>query len=316
MTDHVRAGRASLMLVLVTVLWGLSFPWTKNWQLAASGGPGSELLASLTLIGLRMLLAVALLVACQPGLVTRPTWSEHLGGGLLGSVFFAGFLLQTWGLAWTTPALSAFFTCLSSAWVPLLCWLLGQRVGGLTLLGLSLALLGCAVLVDGWNLGLGEWLTLGASLLFAVQMLVLDRLGRRLDPAHFSGAFLAVTGVLGLAGAVVVACIQTGLGVWLEWTTGLLEQQQVLLSVVALAVLPTALGFHWMNRYQPRVSPSQAALIYLLEPIFASLFSVLGGYEPFTLALLFGGSLVLGGNLIVEVPRWLARTRVEHSPEA
>ena len=46
------------MLLVVTLLWSLSFPWTKNWQKAAVGCPGGELLASLTLIGLRMPIAL------------------------------------------------------------------------------------------------------------------------------------------------------------------------------------------------------------------------------------------------------------------
>src|SRR5262249_2858117 len=193
--------------------WGLSFPWTRNWQLAARGGPVDELLSSLTLIALRMPVALVLLGLWQPAVLLRPTRFEHAGGLLLGGVFFAGFVLQTWGLAYTTPALSAFFTSLCSAWVPLLAlFALGQRVAMLTLLGLAVGLAGCAVLVDGWNLGPGEWLTLVASLLFAAQVLVLDRLGQRFKPSHLSAGFLAAAGLLAALAAVVLAASGPGLG--------------------------------------------------------------------------------------------------------
>ena len=76
---------------------------------------------------------------------------------------------------------------------PLAYLFLRQRVAPLTLAGLALALAGCGVLVDGWQLGRGEWLTAAASVLFAVQVLVLDRLGRSLEPAHLSAGFLAAT---------------------------------------------------------------------------------------------------------------------------
>jgi drug/metabolite transporter (DMT)-like permease len=152
--------RASLVLLVVTAMWGMSFPWTKTWQEAARDGPVSELLSSLTLIGIRMTVAVLLLALWQPALLRRATRQEHLGGIVLGTVFFAGFLMQTWGLAFTTPSLSAFFTSLCSAWVPLVAFVVfGQRVAMVTLAGLGVALLGCAVLVEGWNLGPGEWLT-------------------------------------------------------------------------------------------------------------------------------------------------------------
>jgi drug/metabolite transporter (DMT)-like permease len=302
------ARHAALMLVVVTILWGMSFLWTRHWQLAAEGGPVDGLLSGLTLIGLRMPVAMLLLGLAQPGMVLRPTRREHLAGAALGGVFFVGFALQTWGLAHTTPALSAFFTCLCSAWVPPLAWLaLGQRVAPLTLLGLAVGLVGCAAIVEGgWEFHLGERLTLAASVLFAVQMLLLDRLGQRMSSAHFTAAFLATTAALGLAGAVVLAGLGPGVATWAEWTGGMLAQAKIAASLVLLALLPTVLGFHWMNTYQPLVSPTRAALIYLLEPVFTAAFSVWWGFEEATTPLLIGGGLILVGNLLVEAPRLLA----------
>ena len=75
-------------------------------------------------------------------------------------------------------------------------------------------------------------------------------------------------------------------------------------------VIPTVLAFHWMNVYQPRVSASRAALIYLLEPVFAALFSLAWGHDRVSLPLVAGGGLILGGNLLVELPGWL-RERIE-----
>jgi drug/metabolite transporter (DMT)-like permease len=302
----VGSSRASLMLVIVTALWGISFTWTRSWQLMAREAAVDELLSGLTLIALRMPLALLLLGLWQPGVILRPTRREHLGGLWLGAIFFAGFALQTWGLAWTTPTLSAFFTCLCSAWVPIIALVvLREKVATMTLAGLSLSLLGCAVLVEGWKLGRGEWLTVAASWLFAVQMLVLDRLGKTREPAHLSAGFLAATGILALLAAIGVASFQSGLVGWIEWTGSMLARREVLWSVVSLALFPTVLGFHWMNTYQPLVPASRAALIYLLEPIFSAIFSVWWGYDQVTIPLLAGGALILFGNLLVELPRLL-----------
>jgi drug/metabolite transporter (DMT)-like permease len=299
------------MLLLTTLLWGMSFPWTRTWQLEAAGWAGGELLASLTLIAIRMPLALLLFAVVRPRLLCSTTRREHLGGLLLGVVFFTGFALQTWGLAATTPALSAFFTSLCSAWVPLLGWLLlGDRVVPLTLLGLGVGLGGCSVLVDGgWALGRGEALTLIASVIFAGQMLLLDRLGRRLRPQHLSASFLAASGLCGGAGAMLLALSGPGLHEWACWTVGMLGNPKVLGSVACLVVLPTALAFHWMNAYQPLVSPTRAALIYLLEPVFTSLFSVWWGFEEPTTPLVLGGGLILAGNVLAELPGWLTFRR-------
>jgi drug/metabolite transporter (DMT)-like permease len=119
--------------------------------------------------------------------------------------------------------------------VPLLTWL-GPRASAppLTLLGLGVGLVGCAVLVEGgWSLGPGDWLTAAASVIFAVQMLLLDRLGRRLDPAHFSGAFLGVTGLLGALGAVLLASLGPGLGAWLARVWVMLCEPAVLRDLLS-----------------------------------------------------------------------------------
>jgi drug/metabolite transporter (DMT)-like permease len=305
-----RLARPTVMLVLTTFVWGLSFPWMKSWQLSAVGCPGGELLASFTLIAIRMPLAVLLLVLWQPHLLTAPTRREHAVGSLIGCTFFVGFSLQVWGLAWTTPALSAFFTSLGSAWVPILGWIcLRLKATRLTLLGLIVALAGTAILVEGgWKVGFGEQLTFAASILFAVQLLLLDRLGRRLQSAHLTLSFLSVSGALAGICAVVVAAFGSGVAAWIDWLAGLLHQPAVLANLACLAVLPT-LAFHWMNTYQPRVPANRAALIYLLEPVFAAVVSVGWRYEPMTTHLLLGGLLILCGNLLVELPGWLRAPR-------
>jgi drug/metabolite transporter (DMT)-like permease len=53
------------------------------------------------------------------------------------------------------------------------------------------------------------------------------------------------------------------------------------------------------------VPAHRAALIYLLEPVFAAAFSVAAGLDEVTPVLVAGGALILGGNLLVEVPGWL-----------
>ena len=53
------------------------------------------------------------------------------------------------------------------------------------------------------------------------------------------------------------------------------------------------------------VPASRAALIYLLEPVFTAIVSVVAGYDPLSIPLLVGGALILLGNLLVELPRLL-----------
>jgi len=310
LSSHVTARRAAAMLVLVNLFWGLSFPLVKVWQNEARDEPGDKLLASCTLIALRMLPALAILAAVQPQLL-RSTRREWAVGGLLGTVFFAGFALQMWGMAWTTPALSAFITSLGSAWAPMLAWLcFGIRVARWTVLGLVVAVGGTVVLgLDpgvGWGLGPGEALTVVASLLFGVQIVLLDRLGKTVRAPHLSVAFFGVSGVLALGLAVGRAASGPGVGEWAQGTLDLLARPRPLLAMGLLILLPTVLSFYWMNTYQPHVSTGRAALIYLLEPVFAACFSIPFGLDALTWRLALGGALILAGNVLVE---WRTLTR-------
>src|SRR5262249_50716970 len=157
-----------------------SLPLIKNWHSAAEAArfPGGEVAASLTLIALRMLPAAAALLALRPRLLLGPSRREWAAASLVGLVSFFGIVLQVWGLADTTPALSGFFTSLASAWVPLLALVcFRNRVSRLTLVGLAVGIGGTALLglrPGAWQLGRGEWLTVAGSVLLAVDVLLPD----------------------------------------------------------------------------------------------------------------------------------------------
>jgi drug/metabolite transporter (DMT)-like permease len=300
------------MLGLATVCWGLSFPLTKSWLNAAevSRLPGGTESAVFTLLGMRIPLALTILGVWQPWLFRAPNRREWSLGLLLGLINGLGTCLQIAGLAWTSPALSVFLTSLASAWVPFVGFLCFRTtVPLLTLLGLALGMGGVAVLGlqtnTSWTLGPGEWLTLASSLVFAGVIVLLDRWGRTAPAGHLSVAFLAGMGIPAIVLAVARAAWGPGIGVWLSGTGTLLRDPAVLCDVSLLVLLPTVLSFFWMTTYQPRVSATRAALIYLLEPVFGSCFSLAWGHDELTARLVIGGAFILGGNLIVEVPGWL-----------
>src|SRR5262249_1031846 len=162
-----------------------------------------------------------------------------------------------------------------SAWVPLLAWLwFGIRLRGAVLVGISLGVGGTIILgmtdLNGGGLGGGEALTVLASWVFAAEILLLDRLGRTVQSAHLTVPFVGTTGVLAAALAVTCAGSSAGLPAWWAWTASMLENGEVLRAVLLLAFFSTVVAFHWMNVYQPRVSATRAALVYLLEPVFGT----------------------------------------------
>jgi drug/metabolite transporter (DMT)-like permease len=296
------------MLIIVTLFWGLSFVLMKNWQDRAKGCPGGPVVASSVLIALRMVVALPTVWALRPRLLGIWRRHEQHAGLLIGLVFFSGFMFQVVGLSYTTPARSSFITSLGSAWVPLLAWLVFRwRLQIVTLLGLVLGVAGTGILArettGDWSWNTGDVLTLISSAIFAVEILLLDRLGRVVDSGAMTPAFLVASACGGLAVFLSIATANGTVKASIGWTVAMVQDGANLRDLFLLSTLSTALAFYWMNAYQPHVSAVRAALIYLLEPLFGSAFSVIVGLDSISKKLVVGGSMILLGNLLAEAPR-------------
>jgi drug/metabolite transporter (DMT)-like permease len=302
--------RAALMLVVACLCWAISFPLVKNWQNAAAGCPTGVLAGGLTLMALRGALGLILLAVVQPRLFRQPGRRELKIGVLIGLVMWAGAALQVEGLAYTTPALSGFLTSLGSAWVPVLMFVcFRQSVSRPTLVGLGLGIGGVALLSfraeHGIGLQPGDGLTLLASVDFAVVIILLDRLGRKVDSSRLTVAFIGSSCLASFVTALVLALCGPGVFVWLSWLATMLQDLSILGNVLLLTVFSTVVATYCLSTYQPRVSAGRAALIYLLEPLFTAVISFCTGHDSLTVPLILGGSLILGGNLLVEMRVWL-----------
>jgi drug/metabolite transporter (DMT)-like permease len=302
------------MLVVACLCWAAFFSLCKNWQEAAQACPGGQLLSSLTLLAVRTVIALVIFVVLKPRLFLKPSRHELAVGLLLGALNCLGNIFQVWGLASTSPALSGFFTSLASLWVPImaLVWF-RLPIARATWAGMVLGLTGLAILGinrgASWGMGFGDALTVLSSFAFALFILSLDRLGRTVNPSHLTLVLIAVSGLPTLFLAVGVAAWQGELVPWSIWLMEILRQPAVVRDVLLLTLLSTILATHLMSTYQPRVPASRAALIYLLEPVFAAGLSVTVGHDSVTGRLLLGGALILSGNALVELPLWIRNIR-------
>jgi drug/metabolite transporter (DMT)-like permease len=202
---------AAAMLVVACLCWAAFFSLAKNWQQAAGDCPGGELVASLTLLGVRTVIALALFAVFKPRLFLRPRRHELAVGLLLGTLNCLGNIFQVWGLAETSPALSGFFTSLASLWVPILALVFfGLPVARSTWAGMALGIAGLAILLGinrdaSWGMGFGNSVTVLSSFAFALFILSLDRLGRTVNASHLTLVLIAVTGLPTLFLAVGIA---------------------------------------------------------------------------------------------------------------
>lgn len=307
--------RAIQLLILATLLWGLSFPVTKALALTQQqllGGSNTWFLASLLNVFRFGLAAAVLLLFAAPTLrrFTRLEVSQGLGLGLFGGV---GILLQVDGLAHTAASTSAFLTQGTCLFIPLYLACRQRRwPAGRVFLSCALVLVGGAILAGvDWRylrLGRGELETIAAAAFFAGQIIWLGRPEFAHNSVnHFSLVMFAVTALLCLPVALVTTAQPH------HWPRA--WESPAALAFLAILILPCTFGAYLlMNHWQRRVTPTQAGLIYCFEPVFASAFAlylpeifsrwagVQYANERVTASLLIGGALIMVANVLMLNP--------------
>jgi len=293
------------MLVLATVYWGLSFPLIKSLMAmnqALFPGAGSWFIAAMALAP-RFLLAALLVLAFRRRAEAGPTRLEIRQGVGMGAFAAAGTFLQTDGLQYTYASTSSFLTQFSAILIP--AWLAlrhRRNPGAIVWMGCVLVLVGVAVLGHfdwrAFRFGRGEWETLLCSLFFMGQILWLEKpefARNRPGPVTLAMLSLEAAAFVGLAAATTpgirAPAVPWGSPAWVGFT-------------LVLTVVCTLAAFSIMNRWQPRITSTEAGLIYCVEPIFASLFALfIPGLLSAWAAIVYPNeqatwSLVIGGGLI------------------
>jgi drug/metabolite transporter (DMT)-like permease len=300
---------AHLLLILVTLVWGCTFPLVKS-----ALNDVSPLLFNLLRMSLAAVVLLATYASSLRGLRKQDLRLAALAGLFLG----LGYQLQTAGLARTTPSKSAFITGLVVVFVPLLSMLPGvstksSRPGLGAIAGALVAFTGLVLLTSQPGSGAailrgfhtGEWLTLACAVAFAAHLLTLDRASKRLSARRL--------GTLQIAFAALFMLLTLPLGghVKMHWTPLLL------LALGVTALLATAAAFTIQSWAQQHLPPTHTALILTMEPVFAALTSFLFLHERFGPREILGAALILTGILAAELlptrPGPRAETHVQTS---
>lgn len=267
--------------MLLTAVWGSTFFLIHDLVTTL---PPTDFLA------VRFGIAAVLMMAIfwpQVRRLGRREWVVGLG---LGLVYGVAQILQTIGLAHTDASVSGFITGTYVVLTPVLsALLLRERLPRATWYAVGLATVGLAVLsLRGVSIGLGEALTLGCAVVYALHII---GLGRWSVPLHATG----MAAVQMIAIAVVCAISAVPGGLVLPSTGG---------QWAAVLYMATAAGVFalWAQTWaQARMTATRAAIVMTLEPVFAAGFAVLVGQEGLTSRMVVGGLLVLAAMYLVEL---------------
>jgi drug/metabolite transporter (DMT)-like permease len=273
-------------LIGVALIWGATFVIVKQALADVS---------TLLFLAIRFTLAtIALAVIFRTQF--RKLDKHSIRGGIMAGVFlFSGYVLQTFGLKYTSASKTGFITCLYIPLVPLFSSLVYKKVPRIPeILGVVSAFIGITLMSVQENIlkiGLGEVLVACCAVAYAFHILVLGRFA-----GSSNSGILAITQIA--TGAVLAAVtFWWAEPVHIQWTRG------VWIALAITSLFATAVAFAvqtWAQRYS---SPTRTALIFSMEPVFAWVTSYLVAGEVLSTRGTIGAVLILTGILLVEL-RW------------
>ena len=279
--------RGLLTLIFVTVVWGTTFALIKD---------ATANLDAAAITFWRFLLASFLLAPFARA--TPSTWKAGIG---LGILMFAGYACQAIGLETTSANRSAFITGLNVVMVPVFLYILTcSRNGGFhqasstsTLLWLAAigSTAGIALIsAEGGPLQIGDIWTLGSAVAYTIYIIEMGRHA----PLHPTLPLAAIQVLI----MTIAAAIWSGLESSLVPGFRFFPDSSAWMSLLYLGSVATAGTTILQTLGQRIVAPTQAAIIYALEPVFGAIFSYLWIGEAMGTRGIFGAALVVGAMIL------------------
>jgi drug/metabolite transporter (DMT)-like permease len=285
--------KAEFFLFLATILWGGTFPVIKV---------GLEWIDPYFLIFLRFLIAFLILNIVL--IIKRNILKTYLlkyriliNGMILGLIGFFSYLTQTYGLQYTTPSRSAFITQTLIIFVYLFQFIFLKKVVLRNQwLSLIIIILGSYILFFGFrfndifssNTLKGDIYTLFCAIGFALYIVLIDQIKKDELLSIIYIHFLVI---------VILSFI------WIyNYSITLMNLNLISIGAIFYLSIPATLITTLILFYfQPKVTPVKASIIYALEPVFATIFSILFLKSIYTLQDFLGSSLIFLGSIIGEI---------------
>lgn len=281
-TDKKKALGGNFALLLAAIIWGTSF---------VAQDVGMEHVEAFTYNGIRMLMGAAVLipVIIFMQLKKRSDYKDlskerrkkmlavQVKSGIIcGLILFCASNLQQFAFNYIPEGASGkigFITALYMLLVPVFGLFLRQRQRIVVWLAVVMGCVGAYLLcVDSaMTIGVGEILTLGCAVFFAIHILFIDSVADKVDGVILSATQFLVVGVLS------VICM------FIFETPRISNINTAIVPILYSGVLSSGVAYTLQIIGQKHTNPAVASLIMCLESVFA----VLAGW------------IILGDNLEV-----------------
>lgn len=273
---------ADLGLLLVALLWGAGFLFTKR---------GLDYITPLWMMSMRFVGAAIIMSIVFYKNFRKISKSDLKAGLIIGIFLYIAFATQTIGLQYTSISNQAFLTATNVVFVPFLVWMVYKKAPDkFAFIGAALATVGIGLITlkEGLHLNVGDMWTLACAVFFAGHIVSIGFFAKENDPIALTIVQFAVAAVLSLVSALMMEPLPAKIG------------SEAMLSVGYMVLASTLLAFLLQNICQKYTPSTHASLILSLESVFGTLVAVVFEGEMFNLQMALGCITVFAAILLIE----------------
>lgn len=253
---------------------------------------GLDSLEFFNLLGIRFLIAFAIMYLCFRSRLHNSQKSNIISGVIIGTAYFIVMGLEVFSLKTCESSTTAFLEHTAIVMVPLFEAVINKRLPLLkNIISMLLAITGVALMTltgSALSLTLGESLAFAAAITYAAAIIITDRLTK--------GADALVIGIvqLGTMGALATVCSM------LFEAPVLPQTMELWLAILYLACVCSCFGFTLQAVAQKYTTAETASLYCAIGPLGAGFFGWFFLGETLSAYALFGAALILSSILIAQ----------------
>ncbi len=299
-----KAGHASrsfgfeALLFLVTFLWGTTFV---AQRVAMDKMPPYAYVFARFFVSALILLLVALIVAFirkKRSQETMKNWliagdvRQTIHGGLItGAALFAASAAQQMGLVTTTVGEASFINTFYIILVPIAGLFFGQKPKKSLWIAVVVALIGLYLISvdEGFHMSKGNAYVLLGAVLFAVEILAIDRYSKNADLLWYAVIEFFVVSILALCFSLFFES-----ATWEQY-------KEATIPILYAGIVSGAFCYTMQNVCQKHLNPTLASLIMGTEAVFATLSGFVILNEMLNARKLIGCAFALLSVVIAEL---------------
>ena len=265
-----------ISLLLVSIIWGATFPLVKV---------SLYYISPMGFLTLRFLLASLIILAVYFRKIFK-NLNALKASLILGVFLFLGYAFQTVGLKFTTSSNAGFITGLYVVFTPLFShFIVREKLTGRIITALFLAVMGLYLLSGIHGLNFGDFLELLCAIAYGVHVSLIGKFSKEYDASSLTMLQL-----------FFVFLFSSFLWTYEGFNFNLTPI--LIFGIIFTGIFASALGIFVQVKAQRKIPPARAAIIFTTEPVFAGIFSWIFLGEIFDYLRIMGASLIILAMLL------------------